>query len=106
MGYGWYHILRDKKTGDWACYFTDSLEPKYFKREFDESIEDKDEIPFDNWTPGMVAEVFSNVLEGENRHRMVELPDTIRRALQETKLSEPEQAKVLKDIMMEVCPLR
>lgn len=106
MGYGYYHILKNKKTNDWSCYYTDSLKPEYFKREFDESIEDKDEISFEDWTPYMIAEVFSNLLEEENRHNMVELPDIIRRALQNTSLLETEQAEVLKNIMMEVCPLQ
>ena len=94
----YYHVLRDKVTGELGCYFTDRMDPESFMSEFDEDLAGKEEVPFEEWPVDMVAEVFGDVLEDRNHHRWVHLPVMIAAALKEEHVPEAMQANVMRRI--------
>lgn len=95
----WCHMLRDKETGKVKLYYTDSLDPQNFINEFDENIDNKEEIALDQWDSEMVKDLLENMLEDANRHSLMSLPEIILNSLCEAGISDKEKSKIMRTIM-------
>lgn len=99
MDLGFWHILKDKNTGKIGLYYTDTLDSDFFEQEFDEDINDKEELDIHDVDAETVCELMGNMLEDKNQHRMCCIPDFILQALNDNSITEKQKANIMVSIL-------
>lgn len=95
-----WHLLEDKGTGSRDLYMYE--DPGDFETDFGEKLEDKKEIPFEEWAAKETIECLDSVMEDCNLHGSNSWPYCIGDALEEAGVEEGKQAAVMRRILEDI----
>lgn len=99
---GAWHVLLDKKTKKREIYYFNTDYSDDFEHEFGESLADKEEIPFQNWTPDEITEVAGNIMEDANMHRSLYWPTLVNDSMEAAGAGEDMKKKVMSLILEDI----
>lgn len=99
---GAWHILLDKKTKKRDIYYFNTDYGDDFEHEFGESLADKEEIPFQNWTSEEITEVVSSMMEDKNMHRYLYWPELVNDSMAAAGAGEDMKKKVMSLILKDI----
>lgn len=104
MEVGNWHVLEDKATKKRDIYYYDSRDSaEEFEDEFGEKLEDKREVPQEEWTAEETANILSSMMEDRNMHSSLYWPEVIVSCMEEAGIEKEMQKKVMGAVLKEMC---